>query len=228
MLIMTKKIFREIWRNKFRSISIIIVVAISLGVLAGLRAGKPILYGTYDLNMKINNVSDGTFTFSRPIDETNITSIRSNTTFFDDANLALVEGRIFYITELVYKGQTFKAIVIGIHYPNSLNKLVIEDKASDIDNDTKILDDNTSCIIETRFAGHKVKWLGHDVQLNDKLSIDFKGQNTNFTVKAIAQDSYYTYLVDPVSKMPLLGSMSWISVHFLYFLSFRSQPAANK
>ncbi|MHA1400678.1 MAG: ABC transporter permease [Candidatus Heimdallarchaeaceae archaeon] len=214
MRIMVKKIFREIWRNKFRSLSIIIVVTVSLALLVGLRSGNPILFDTYDLNMKEFNVADGTFTFSEPIDEGNITAIQNNQTLLSEAKIDLIEGRILYLTEITYKGEKFKAVVIGIKYPNSLNQLVIEEKADDITDENKILDSDTSCLIETRFAGHNLDIIGQDVQLNDILTLNFQGTDVNFTVKGIAQDSYYTYLVDEVSKMPLLGSLAvvWINI----------------
>ncbi|MHA1667451.1 MAG: hypothetical protein ACTSUR_02240, partial [Candidatus Heimdallarchaeaceae archaeon] len=73
MKILTKKIFREIWRNKFRSILMVFVVSISLMLLAGMRAGYPILFNTYKLNQKTYNVADGIFTFSNPIQYSNLT-----------------------------------------------------------------------------------------------------------------------------------------------------------
>ena len=51
MKILTKKIFREIWGSKFRSLSIILVVAITIMLLAGLRAAHPVFFNAYDLNM---------------------------------------------------------------------------------------------------------------------------------------------------------------------------------
>jgi len=78
MKIMTKKIFREIWSKKFRSFSIILVVAITLAMLAGFRACYPMVLETYDLNRDVYNVADGRFTFSQPIHQDNLTNLKEN------------------------------------------------------------------------------------------------------------------------------------------------------
>ncbi|MHA1115681.1 MAG: ABC transporter permease [Candidatus Heimdallarchaeaceae archaeon] len=230
MKIMTKKTLREIMNNKFRSLSIVLIVAITLGMLVGLRAAEPGLFATYKLNMREQNVADGTFSFTQMIDESNVTAISNNQTFLQHSDISEIEGRIFYSTELIFNDEPFKAYVIGIDFPTVLNRLIIEEKADDISDINSILDKNYSCLIETRFAGHKIKFLGQDVPLNANLSVNFMGNEVNLTVKGIAQDSYYTYLVDEISKIPLLGNLAviWVNIDTVRNLLNVSDTAINQ
>lgn len=185
MKIMTKKTLREIKNNKFRSLSIVLIVAITLAMLVGLRAAEPGLFATYNLNMREQHVADGTFSFTQMIDESNVTAISNNQTFLQQSDISEIEGRIFYSTELIFNDEPFKAYVIGIDFPNKLNVLNIEEKADDITDDNTILDKNNSCLVETRFAGHKIKFLGQNVPLNANLTVNFMGNDVNLTVKGL-------------------------------------------
>ena len=125
MDIMTKKIFREIWSKKFRSFSIILVVAITLAMLTGLRASYPMMLETYDLNRDVYNVADGRFSFSKPIHQDNLTNLKENSEFLTQSNIDRIDGRIIFRTDLTYNDEKFPAVVIGIDYPNDVNELVI-------------------------------------------------------------------------------------------------------
>ncbi|MBY9000666.1 MAG: ABC transporter permease [Candidatus Heimdallarchaeota archaeon] len=230
MKILTKKLFREIWRNKFRSISIVLVIAISITLLSGLRAGHPVLFNTYELNQEYYNVADGTFSFSEPIGNNNISSIKTNSSFLDDFSIDRIESRIYFMTEILFKGDKFPAAVIGVNFPNQLNQLVIEEKSSEIIDETTILDSNTSCLVETHFAGRAIKFLGQNVSLNDEISISFPGETTNFTIKGIAQDSYYSYIVDEVTNLPLFGNMAiiWINLQTAQNFLYEGQNLVNQ
>ncbi len=217
MKILTKKIFREIWYNKFRSLSIITIIALTIALLAGLRAGHPVLFNTYNLNLKYYNVADGTFSFSEPIESDNVTDIRNNSSFMEKNNITDVEGRIIYLTEAVFKGDNFQAVVFGIDYPNSVNQLVIESKSEDIINTSQIFQSNSSCLLDTHFAGGL---FGQDVELGDQLEVNFPENKMNITIKGIAQDSYFTYMVDETTKMPLLGNLAVIWMNLQYVQDF--------
>ncbi len=227
MKILTKKTFREIWKNKFRSLSIVLIIAQTIALLAGLRAGHPILFNTYDLNLTYYNVADGTFTFSEPIESNNVTEIRNNLVFMEENNITKIEGRIQYLTEIVYKGEKFQAVVYGINYPTDVNQLVIEKKAEDITNTSLILQSNSSCLLETHFAGG---FLGQSVEIEDQLEVKFPDSDINFTVKGVAQDSYYSYMVDENSKMPLLGNLAviWINLQIAQELRYDGNPLINQ
>jgi putative ABC transport system permease protein len=230
MKILTTKIFRDIWSNKFRSLSIVLVISFTLMLLAGLRAGHPVLFNTYDYNLEYYNVADGTFSFSEPIVMNNISSIQSNTSFMTSNQINSIEGRIHYLTDIIYKEEIFQAVIYGINYPNEVNQLVIEKRSSDIPSNNVLFESNSSCIIETHFAGNVMKFLGHDVNLNDEISINFPGGRRNFTIKGIAQDSYYSYMVDEVSKMPLLGNLAviWIDLEVAQELRYENNQLINQ
>ncbi|MCE7743067.1 MAG: FtsX-like permease family protein, partial [Candidatus Heimdallarchaeota archaeon] len=227
MKILTKKMFREIWKSKFRSLSIVLIIALTITLLAGLRAGHPVLFNTYDLNLTYYNVADGTFSFSEPIEANNVTEIRENIAFMEENNITKIEGRIQFLTEIVFKGEKFQAVVLGIDYPTEINQLVIERQAEDITNTSLILQSNSSCLLETHFAGG---FFGQDVEVGTQLEVKFPDSDVNFTVKGIAQDSYYSYMVDENSKMPLLGNLAviWINLQIAQELRYEGNPLVNQ
>ena len=230
MKILTKKLFREIWRNKFRSVSIVLVIAISIALLSGLRAGQPVIFNTYELNQDYYNVADGTFSFSEPLGNANVSTIKTNSSFFDEFSLDRVESRIYFMTEIQFKGEKFPAAVIGINFPNQLNQLVIEEKSSEIGDESTILDSNTSCLVEIHFAGRAIKFLGQNVSLNDEISITFPEETASFTIKGIAQDSYYSYVVDEVTNLPLFGNKAiiWINLQTAQNFLYEGQNMVNQ
>ncbi len=227
MKILTKKIFREIWDSKFRSLSIILVVAITIMLLAGLRAAHPVFFNAYDLNMIESNVADGTFSFSEPIDSSNITTIRGNSTFLNHNNISSIDGRIHLLSEVEFNGEKFQAMVLGIDFPNEVNQLIIEQKDPEILDENLILESNSSCLIETHFVGGI---LGQDVSLGDQIEVKFPGSKVNFTIKGVAQDSYFSYMVDEASNMPLMGNLAvvWINLQIAQELIYEGKSQVNQ
>ncbi|MCG3221779.1 MAG: FtsX-like permease family protein, partial [Candidatus Heimdallarchaeota archaeon] len=227
MKILTKKIFREIKENKFKSLSIILIVALTIMLLAGLRAGHPVLFNTFELNQKYYNVADGIFTFSEPMESNNITAIRNNIDFMNQNKIVKIEGRIHYLTEINFQGEKFQAVIFGVDFPNELNQLVIEKRATDIEDEKLILQSNSSCLIETHFAGGL---FGQGVEPGDQIEVRFPDNEINFTVKGIAQDSYYSYMVDEVSNMPLLGNLAviWINIQIAQQLRYDGNSLINQ
>ncbi|MHA1765563.1 MAG: ABC transporter permease [Promethearchaeota archaeon] len=228
MSILDTKVFREIRFHKFRSLTIVTIVAITLALLTGMRASYPMVYNTLDKNLIENNVADGRYTFTSPIMENNITEIENDQTFLSESKIDQIEGRIFLPTELTYNGNIFPAIVIGINYPNEINKIYIEQKADEIHSNSDFFKDNMSCIIETRFAGDL---LGQNVKMHDNLTINFGGSsNLDFSVKGIAEDSDFLYVVDPVSGMALMGQMAvvWVDLSTLQNILFYGLPLINQ
>ena len=69
MKIMDIKVFREIKQQKFRSLLIISIVAVTIAMVLGMRAGYPMVMASYEENLKYSNVADGRFTFTAPIPE---------------------------------------------------------------------------------------------------------------------------------------------------------------
>ncbi len=228
MNILNTKIFREIRINKGRSITIISVVAITFALLAGMRASGPMLYDSLDQNHIEKNVADGRMQFIQPILQSNITSIRNDNTFLDNSNIDRIEGRLVIRSEIIYKEEKFPAVIIGINYPNSVNELHVTGISNQIDSIENIFNDNSSCMIEARFAGGL---LGQDIQLGEKISIPFDNSATlNFSMNAIVQDSDILYVIDPNSGMSLMGQMAviWVDLTTLQNIAFGGIPVINE
>jgi ABC-type antimicrobial peptide transport system permease subunit len=230
MKILTKKIFREIWSSKFRSASIVILVAFTVAFLGGLRASYPMIVATYDLNRETYNVADGRFSFYQPIHENNATLLENNYNLLSEAKINRLEGRVIFYSDITYNNEKFQAVIIGIDYPNKVNQLVIEEKSEDITDINTILDSSTNCLVETHFAGRAVKLIGQDVQLDEQLTINFAGLPIEFTVKGIAQDTDYLYVVDESSLMPLMGELAiiWINLETIQNHLFGGLPYINQ
>ncbi|NPE09474.1 MAG: ABC transporter permease [Asgard group archaeon] len=230
MKIMTKKIFREIRTSKFRSFSIVILVAFTVAFLGGMRASYPMILETYNLNKETYNVADGRFTFFQPIQQNNLSVISTNSTFLTEANIDQIDGRVIFYSDITLDGEKFPAIIIGTDYPNKVNQLVIEESASDIEDVDEILNSNTSCLVETHFAGRAISFVGQDVQMNDTISINFAGFPVDFEVKGIAQDTDFLYVVDESSLMPLMGELAviWINLEVVQQYLFSGDPLINQ
>ncbi|MGC9780339.1 MAG: ABC transporter permease [Candidatus Heimdallarchaeota archaeon] len=227
---MTKKIFREIWASKFRSFSIVLLVAFTVAFLGGMRASYPMILATYDLNRETYNVADGRFTFYQPIHQNNLSLIKTNSTLLAETKIDRIDGRVIFYTDITHNNEKFQAIIIGINYPNEVNQLVIEESASDIADTDQILDNNTYCLIETHFSGRTIPFLGQDIQMNDTISVNFVGLPIDFKVKGIAQDTDFLYVVDENSLMPLMGELAviWINLETIQQFLFGGNPWINQ
>lgn len=224
---MNLKVLREIKNQKFRSLLIIAIVAVILGMLVGMRAGYPMMDATYELNMVENHVADGRYTFMNPILENNVSIIEEDEDFISENNIDRIEGRIIYQSEINYTNEIFPAVIIGIDFPNQINQVYLEQVSEDVNAETNFLEDKNNCIIETRFAGNL---LGQDMSLNENISVDLYNQNIDFTVKAIGQDTDYLYVVDPATQMTLLGKMAivWVDKDILQDQLFGGLPFINQ
>ena len=107
---------------------------------------------------------------------------------------------------------------------------MIEESANDIEDADKILESNSSCLVETHFSGKAISFIGQDVQMNDTISINFDGFPVDFEVKGIAQDTDFLYVVDENSLMPLMGELAviWINLETIQKYLFSSSPLINQ
>ena len=225
MSLLDKKVLREIMNQKFRSLLIIASVALTVGMVIGMRGAYPMIMASYEEDLKQNNVADGRFTFSAPIQESNVSAIGSD--ICEKCEIDEIEGRIIIKTELSYDDDTFPAMVIGIDYPNDINQLNIERNTDDIDPDSDFLADSSNCIVESKFAGDL---LGQEVKLDEELEIDIGNETADFTVKAVGHDTDYLYVVDPDSGMTLMGQMAvvWIDLGKMQEILFYGAPWINQ
>lgn len=227
MKLMNIKALREIKTQKFRSVMIVGIVAATITMLLGMRAAYPMIMETYEENLLENNVADGRFTFSGFIPDTNISLIKNDGSFMTDNHIEDIEGRLSLYTDINYDGAKYPAIIIGVEYPNVVNEVYVEKLADDVTDDHTLLNSTRNCIIESRFAG---SLLGQDVSLGENISLTINSISDNFTVKAVGQDTDFIYVVDPVSKMTLMGQLAviWMDLSMIQDIYFGGAPIINQ
>ena len=174
MNLMDLKVWREVKTQKLRSILIIGIVAITLSMVIGMRAGYPMMIATYEENLRQSNVADGRFTFASPMNESDLKTLKEDTEFLSQNKIDRLEGRLIMRTDLIYNDKPFPVILIGIKYPNQVNQVYIEEAADDIDQNSDFMANTTNIIIESRFAG---SLLGQDMSLNEEISISFQSED---------------------------------------------------
>ncbi|MCF2138761.1 MAG: ABC transporter permease [Candidatus Lokiarchaeota archaeon] len=227
MNLMDIKVLREIKIQKFRSFLIITIITVTIALILGMHSGGTMVLASYEENLRQNNVADGRFTFTAPVLDTNITQIQNDSVFLTKNNIADIEGRLIIYTEMTYNDEIFPCLVIGVDFPNIINKVYLESIGENITDSASVLNETTNCIIESRFAGIM---LGQDVQLGENVSVLLGVVHNNFTVQAIGQDTDQVYVVDPVSQMTLMGQMAiiWVNLSGLQQDLFGGLPLVNQ
>ncbi|MHA1745812.1 MAG: ABC transporter permease, partial [Promethearchaeota archaeon] len=222
---MDTKVGREIKTQKKRSLLIVSIIAITLALITGLRAGHPMMLASLEENLIVHNVADGRFTFAAPIMENNVTSLNTDPSFLDTNEIALLEGRLIFQSELDYNGETFPAIIIGTNFPNQVNQIQVETSENATLGDNFL--NSTNCIIEKRFAG---SLLGQDIGLDENVSITLGTNTQEFTIKGYGSDVDFLYVVDPKSQMTLMGQMAvvWMDLDTLQQALFNGLPMINQ
>ncbi|MFX1513392.1 MAG: ABC transporter permease, partial [Promethearchaeota archaeon] len=186
MKILTKKIFREVRFNKFRSIVIILTVAVAIMIGIGFMNVKKSFNATIaahhanlnnaDLRMRLNKYIT--------IDEESLLQRSS----IKNAGITDIEGRIFQYTSVDFKGENYKGYLIGVNFnKNSINTLEIERGS--------LPQTQNEALVERHF-GAGVS--GDDgIALNSVLTI-IASNNTSFnvTISGAVIDSDYLYPVD--------------------------------
>ncbi len=224
---MDKKVFREIKIQKFRSLLIVSIVTVTVAMILGMRAGYPMIMATYEENLRHNNVADGRFTLTAPIPHSNITQIRNDAEFLRSNNIADIEGRLIIYSEMQYAEETFPCIVIGVNFPNLINKVYLEENSTFAAENSNFLQNKSNCIIESQFAGDL---LGQDVQIGENISVLLGADDHQITVEAIGQDTDFIYVVDPVSQMTLMGQLAvvWMDLSELQEQLLGGAPLINQ
>lgn len=227
MRLLDRKVWREIRSQKFRSILITSIVAVTIALIIGMRSGDTMVLATYEENLKLNNVADGRFSFTAPVLQANVSAIKQDSYFLDQNHIADIEGRLMIYSEITYRGEKFPSIIIGVEYPNTINRVYIESIQEGFNNNAELLNGTSNCIIESRFAG---SLLGQSVSLGDNVSVQLGAAQRNFTVQAVGQDTDQVYVVDPVSGMTLMGQMPiiWVDLSELQETLFGGFPVVNQ
>ena len=227
MKIMDTKVFREIKQQKFRSILIVSIVAVTLAMVLGMRAGYPMIMASYEANLKNSNVADGRFTLTAPIPEESIEQIQNDTEFLTTNNIAAIEGRLIVYSEIEYDSEKFPCISIGVEFPNQLNQVNLKSVSSHGESNPNFLKNSSNCIIDATFAG---KLLGQEAQIGKNISLQLGPIEKELSIQAIGEDLDFCYVVDPVSQMTLLGQLAiiWIDLTEMQNFMFNGIPVINQ
>ncbi len=227
MKIMDTKVFREIKQQKFRSILIVSIVAVTLTMVLGMRAGYPMMMASYEENLKNSNVADGRFTLTAPILGELIEQIENDTEFLTANDIADVEGRLITYSEMVYDGEIFPCILIGVEFPNQVNQVNLKSVSSLGTANPNFLENSSNCIIDAAFAGNL---LGQEIQIGENVSFQQGSLKKNLTIQAVGEDLDFCYVVDPTSQMSLMGHLAviWMDLSEMQQFMFNGNPLINQ
>ena len=207
MKILTKKIFREIRFNKFRSAVIILTVMIAITLGIGLFTLKQSLdeslaahheiLNNADLRIRLNNYNTT---------EENVSVWKQNAAI-EIAGISDLEGRIFHHSSLSYKNKTYKTYLIGIGEHNTINQLKLTKGTNQFLTSQPLIDQlSTNQVLVERHFGKMI--FGGGADLNDKLTIELDN-NSSFEVEIVGfvADSDYLYPVDEETGLAATGDL---------------------
>jgi len=118
--ILTRKIFREIRRNKFRSIVIILTVTITITLGIGLLNVKDSYDATIAAHHENLNNADLRIRLDEFIPESNLSDWMIEPTI-SDGKIEDLEGRILIYASINHLNEDFKAYIIGVNF--SINEI---------------------------------------------------------------------------------------------------------
>lgn len=187
MKILTKKIFREIRFNKFRSIVIVATIAITVSLGIGLLNIKDSYDASITAHHENLNNADLRIRLNEFIPENNVTDWLS-TPDIQDSGVENLEGRIFLYTTVTYNGKDYKAYTIGIDFSlNQINTLELTKG--------KIPSIESEIILEKHFQSAFL--IGDTpLKINESITLNYGPLSEVFSISGIAIDSDYFYPVD--------------------------------
>jgi putative ABC transport system permease protein len=185
--LLTKKIFREIRLNKFRSVVIILTVTITIALGIGLLNIKESYDATIEAHYINLDNADLRIRLSEFIPDDEISLWMAHTSV-QEAGVEDLEGRIFLYSTVTYNKKDYKAYLIGVNFSkNSINKLKIEYG--------NLPTSETEIILERHFTSFFIEPPNSDL-IGDTITINSGLISGNFTVSGLAIDSDYFYPVD--------------------------------
>ncbi|MFX0015373.1 MAG: ABC transporter permease [Promethearchaeota archaeon] len=197
MKILTKKIFRDIRFNKFRSIMIILTVFLALTLGLGLMNLKDSAMASVEATNKELNNADIRIRLSEYIPENNLSSLISESEK-EIAGITDLEGRIFEYCTVKFNNKIHKAYLIGINFEKTrINKLRVK-----VGNE-QLSDDQV--FVEQHFGN--VTLVGVQARLQDQLSIFLGNSIANVSIGGFVADSDYIFVVDEQTNVITLGEL---------------------
>ncbi len=206
MKILTKKIFREIRFNKFRSAIIILTVAIAIMTGIGFISIRKAYMATVaahhenlnnaDLRVRLNNYTS-----------LDIAALENNPTI-KEAGITDLEGRIFDYSTIEFKNESYNTYLIGLDLEdNTINKLEIEKSTKELEEGgTQGLKEN-QVLVERHFS-KGLFGLSAGAKLEDILAIQLsENESTDVEIAGFVIDSDYLYPVDEQTNYASFGEL---------------------
>ncbi|MFX0125075.1 MAG: hypothetical protein ACFFAE_15695, partial [Candidatus Hodarchaeota archaeon] len=197
MKILTKKIFREIRFNKFRSSMIILTVFLALTLGLGLVNLKDsAMESVAETNRQLNN-ADLRIRLTEYMPESEVLMLL-NESESKAAGITDLEGRIFEYTTVIHKDKIHKAYLIGVDFDkNRINKLQLRTGSENLSSD--------QVLVEQHFGN--ILLVGAQAELNDEISIFFRNSIANVSIAGFVADSEYIFVVDEQTNVITLGEL---------------------
>ncbi|MFX0182992.1 MAG: ABC transporter permease [Candidatus Hodarchaeota archaeon] len=220
MKILTKKIFREFRFNKFRSIVIVITIAITITLGIGLLNVKDTYNATIAAHHKNLNNADLRIRLNEYITANNLTSWLSDQDI-QKAGVKNLEGRIFLYANVNYKGEDYKAYIIGVNF--SLNEInTLEVISGDVPST------NSEILLERHFQAAFLTG-PTPVKVDESITVNYGVLSDNFTISGIVTDSDYFYPVDEQTNSAAFnGELCIIYVPLQYLQTFLGVDGVNE
>ncbi|MFX1507180.1 MAG: ABC transporter permease [Promethearchaeota archaeon] len=197
MKILTKKIFREIRFNKFRSSLIILTVFLALTLGLGLINLKDSAMASIaETNRQLNN-ADLRIRLTEYMPESEIESLL-NESQKKATGVTDLEGRIFEYATVVHNNKIHKAYLIGINFENTkINQLYLRTGSEELSEDQVLVEQHFGDII----------LLGAQAKLKDEISIFFRNSTVNVSIAGFVADSEYVFVVDEQTNVITFGEL---------------------
>ncbi len=187
MKLLTKKIFREIRLNKFRSIVIILTVTITITLGIGLLNIKDSYDATITAHHDNLDNADLRIRLSEFITEEEIPLWLTEESI-QEAGIEDLEGRIFQYSSVTYENKMYKAYLIGVNFSkNTINQLIV-DSGELPSGDSEIL-------VERHFTSFFIDPPNTNL-IGDTITLNAGLLSKNYTISGLALDSDYFYPVD--------------------------------
>jgi putative ABC transport system permease protein len=185
--ILTKKIFREFRFNKFRSIVIVLTIAITISLGIGLLNVKDTYDATIAAHHENLNNADLRIRLNEFIPANNVSAWLTDQDI-QNSGVENLEGRIFLYTIVNYKGEDYKTYMIGVNFSlNEINTLEVFPGYVP-SNDSEIL-------LERHFQAAFLTG-PTPIKVGESITVKYGALSDDFTISGIATDSDYFYPVD--------------------------------
>ncbi|MFX0050447.1 MAG: FtsX-like permease family protein [Candidatus Hermodarchaeota archaeon] len=220
MNILTKKIFREFRFNKFRSLVIVITVAITITLGIGLLNIKDSYNATIAAHHENLVNADLRIRLNEYIPENNLSTWLSDQEV-QSAGVENLEGRIFLYTTVNYKGEDYKAYTIGVNFAlNEINTLEVISGG--------LPSSSSEVLLEKHFRAAFLSG-PTPIKVDESITVKYGPLSDNFTISGIAIDSDYFYPVDEQTNSAAFnGELCIIYVHLQHLQAFLGVEGINE